>query len=256
MTNTTPGAKVNPEHSHPFDVRAMVVKGALTLHRDGASAPTARRDFAMPRGCLHYESYGDGRRGGAVRPQVLSSMTARARRAGRRPLGVPSARLLCSLRPDRWLQNVHIITPTACTRASRPSPGSPTRAPRLDRRTISISRSTARSARLLDALGILRGVPWKQFAYLNAVLGEPRHRRVYAFVHAPAGDWRVAAWTRVPSRLRLRAAAGGDQRGHHAGLRLVLASMLLAGLWFDRPTWRRVIVVGVCSPWAGWSNGG
>ena len=26
MTNTTPGAKVNPEHSHPFDVRAMVVK--------------------------------------------------------------------------------------------------------------------------------------------------------------------------------------------------------------------------------------
>ena len=35
MTNTTPGAKVNPEHSHPFDVKAIVVKGALTLHRDG-----------------------------------------------------------------------------------------------------------------------------------------------------------------------------------------------------------------------------
>ena len=28
LTNTTPGAKMNPEHSHPFDVRAMVLKGA------------------------------------------------------------------------------------------------------------------------------------------------------------------------------------------------------------------------------------
>ena len=37
QTNTTPGVKVNPEHSHPFDVRAMVVQGALTLSRDGAS---------------------------------------------------------------------------------------------------------------------------------------------------------------------------------------------------------------------------
>ena len=35
MTNTTPGAKVNPEHSHPFDVKALVLRGALTLNRDG-----------------------------------------------------------------------------------------------------------------------------------------------------------------------------------------------------------------------------
>jgi quercetin dioxygenase-like cupin family protein len=57
-TNTTPGAKVNPEHSHPFDVKAIVVKGALTLHRDG-SAHTYRPGeiFSMPRGCLHSESY-------------------------------------------------------------------------------------------------------------------------------------------------------------------------------------------------------
>jgi quercetin dioxygenase-like cupin family protein len=59
MTNTTPGAKVNPEHSHPFDVRAMVLKGALTLHRDGAPAHLQPGETsAMPRGCLHYESYG------------------------------------------------------------------------------------------------------------------------------------------------------------------------------------------------------
>ena len=60
MTNTTPGAKVNPEHSHPFDVKAMVLKGTLTLHREGAARTYRPGDtFAMPRGCLHYESYGD-----------------------------------------------------------------------------------------------------------------------------------------------------------------------------------------------------
>jgi quercetin dioxygenase-like cupin family protein len=60
MTNTTPGTKVNPEHSHPFDVRAIVLKGALTLHRDGA-ARTYRpgESFSMPRGCVHSESYGE-----------------------------------------------------------------------------------------------------------------------------------------------------------------------------------------------------
>ena len=60
MTNTTPGAKVNPEHSHPFDVRAMVVKGAMTLTRDGQSRIYKPGEtFTMPRGCLHYESYGN-----------------------------------------------------------------------------------------------------------------------------------------------------------------------------------------------------
>ena len=59
ITNTTPGAKVNPEHSHPFDVRAMVLKGAFSLTRDGKTqAYKPGEIFAMPRGCLHYESYG------------------------------------------------------------------------------------------------------------------------------------------------------------------------------------------------------
>jgi quercetin dioxygenase-like cupin family protein len=58
MTSTTPGAKVNPEHSHPFDVRAMVVKGALTLTREGRTDTYRPGEvFTMPRGCLHYESY-------------------------------------------------------------------------------------------------------------------------------------------------------------------------------------------------------
>jgi quercetin dioxygenase-like cupin family protein len=59
MTSTTPGAKVNPEHSHPFDLRAMVLKGAITLTCNGQSRTyTPGETFAMPRGRPHYESYG------------------------------------------------------------------------------------------------------------------------------------------------------------------------------------------------------
>ncbi len=61
MTNTTPGAKVNPEHRHPFDVKAMVLKGALTLTREGSTQTYKPGEiFTMKRGCLHYESYGAG----------------------------------------------------------------------------------------------------------------------------------------------------------------------------------------------------
>jgi quercetin dioxygenase-like cupin family protein len=59
ITNTTPGAKVNPEHSHPFDVRAMVLKGDFSLTRAGKTETFKPGEvFTMPRGCLHYESYG------------------------------------------------------------------------------------------------------------------------------------------------------------------------------------------------------
>ena len=57
--STTPGAKVNPEHSHPFDVRAMVLKGAITI-TSGSQAKTYRPGdtWDLTRGCLHAESYG------------------------------------------------------------------------------------------------------------------------------------------------------------------------------------------------------
>jgi quercetin dioxygenase-like cupin family protein len=59
VTNTTPGAKTNPEHSHPFEVKALVLKGALTLHRDGAVRTYRPSEtFSMPKGCMHFESYG------------------------------------------------------------------------------------------------------------------------------------------------------------------------------------------------------
>lgn len=59
FTNTTTGTKVNPEHSHPFDVRAMVLDGALTLISEGNTMTyRAGETFAMSKGCLHSESYG------------------------------------------------------------------------------------------------------------------------------------------------------------------------------------------------------
>ena len=35
------------------------------------------------------------------------------------------------------------------------------------------------------------------------------------------------------------------------GYTLVLIAMLLAGLWFDQPNYRRVAMVAWCSPWVG-----
>jgi quercetin dioxygenase-like cupin family protein len=60
-TSTTPGAKVNPEHHHPFDIRAMVLKGAVTLTCDGKTETYKPGEiFTMERGRLHFESYGEG----------------------------------------------------------------------------------------------------------------------------------------------------------------------------------------------------
>ena len=60
-TSTTPGAKVNPEHHHPFDVRAMVLKGAVTLTCGGETRTYRPGEiFSMERGRPHFESYGDG----------------------------------------------------------------------------------------------------------------------------------------------------------------------------------------------------
>lgn len=58
-TSTTTGAKVNSEHSHPFDVLAMVLEGALTLTSGGTTTTyRAGETFTMAKGCLHSESYG------------------------------------------------------------------------------------------------------------------------------------------------------------------------------------------------------
>ena len=59
QTNTTPGVKVNSEHSHPFDVRAMVVQGAITITSGGEAKTYKPGDtWDLARDCLHSESYG------------------------------------------------------------------------------------------------------------------------------------------------------------------------------------------------------
>jgi quercetin dioxygenase-like cupin family protein len=59
FTSTTSGVKYNPEHSHPFDVRAMVIDGALTLTCNGRTRTYRPGEiFTMPRGCPHSETYG------------------------------------------------------------------------------------------------------------------------------------------------------------------------------------------------------
>lgn len=59
LVNKTPGAKFNPQHSHPYDVKAMVLKGAITLGWDGESHTFKPGDiFTMARGCPHTETFG------------------------------------------------------------------------------------------------------------------------------------------------------------------------------------------------------
>lgn len=59
LTGTTQGPKHNAEHSHPYDVKAMVVEGAITLAWDGRTQTFRRGEiFTMARGCLHTETFG------------------------------------------------------------------------------------------------------------------------------------------------------------------------------------------------------
>ena len=46
-------------HTHPFDVRALVLDGEFTLHRDGgAQTYRAGETFAMDAECMHAEQFG------------------------------------------------------------------------------------------------------------------------------------------------------------------------------------------------------
>ncbi|WP_289294561.1 hypothetical protein [uncultured Reyranella sp.] len=152
--------------------------------------------------------------------------------------------VLCGL--IGWLQNVHIISANGMYKSIQAEPwiASPSTA-RLDPSNYLFFPLYGVSARLLDALGILRGVAWKQFAYLNAFWASIGTAVVYAFVHRLTGSARVAAFTSVfhlgCGFVLLLSVISEDIM---PGYVLVLASMALAGLWFDRPNWRRVAIVG------------
>jgi hypothetical protein len=144
------------------------------------------------------------------------------------------------------LQNVHIVTANGMYKSIQAEPwiADPAHA-RLDPSNYLYFPLYGASARLLDALGILRGVAWKQFAYLNAFWASLGVAAVYGFVQRLTGQARVAA----PAALfhlgcgfvLLLAVINEDIM---PGYVLVLTSMLLAGLWFDQPTVPRVAAVG------------
>ena len=146
-----------------------------------------------------------------------------------------------------WLQNVHMITANGMYKSIQAEPWIADFAhARLDPSNYLYFPLYGASARLLDALGVLRGVPWKQFAWLNAFWASLGVAAVYGFVHRLTGAARIAA----PAALfhlgcgfvLLLAVINEDIM---PGYTLVLLSMLLAGLWFDRPTPVRVMTVGV-----------
>ena len=152
--------------------------------------------------------------------------------------------LLCGL--IDWLQNVHIITANGMYKSIQAEPwiADPAHA-RLDPSNYLYFPLYGALARGLNSLGILRGVPWKQFAYLNALWASLAIVLVYAFVHRVTGSARAAALAGCfhfgCGFFLLLAVISEDIM---PGYTLVLGAMVLAGLWFDRPSHRRVGLVG------------
>ena len=146
-----------------------------------------------------------------------------------------------------WLQNVHMITANGMYKSIQAEPWIADFAhARLDPSNYLYFPLYGASARLLDDFGILRGVAWKQFAYLNAFWASLGVAAVYGFVYRLTGEAKVA----VPAALfhlgsgfvLLLAVINEDIM---PGYTVVLVSMLLAGLWFDKPTVARVVTVAV-----------
>jgi hypothetical protein len=153
--------------------------------------------------------------------------------------------VLCGL--IGWLQNVHIVTANGMYKSLQAEPWiADFRNARLDPSNYLYFPLYGASAKLLDALGILRGVAWKQFAYLNAFWASLGNAAVFAFVLSLTGERRIAALAAVfhlgCGFVLLLAVINEDIM---PGYVLVLMAMLLAGLWFDRPTAARVIGIGV-----------
>ena len=152
--------------------------------------------------------------------------------------------MLCGL--IAWLQNVHIITANGMYKSIQAEPwiADPSRA-RLDPSNYLYFPLYGALCRLLDWLGIDRGVPWRQFAWLNAFFASLATVVVYAFVHRLTGSVRAAALAACfhfgCGFVLLLSVISEDIM---PGYTLVLGAMTLAGLWFDRPTYLRVALVG------------
>jgi quercetin dioxygenase-like cupin family protein len=67
----------NPEHSHEFDARLLVVEGEITITREGEERTYRAGDtFSMTAGCLHTE------RSGAEGVRYLAGRRYRQKAAG------------------------------------------------------------------------------------------------------------------------------------------------------------------------------
>ena len=152
---------------------------------------------------------------------------------------------LCGL--IAWLQNVHIITANGMYKSIQAEPWitDPSRA-RLDPSNYLYFPLYGALCRLLDWLGIDQGVPWRQFAWLNAFFASLATVIVYGFVHHLTGRALAAALAACfhfgCGFVLLLSVISEDIM---PGYTLVLGAMALAALWFDRPTYLRVGVVSV-----------
>jgi hypothetical protein len=160
------------------------------------------------------------------------------------PVFVLSLLVLCGL--IGWLQNVHIVTSNGMYKSIQAEPWiADWKHARLDQSNYLYFPLYGLLCRVLDALGILRGVAWKQLAYLNAFFASIASVLVYAFAWRLSGSVRVAAAATLfhlgTGFVLLLSVISEDIM---PGYVVVLAAMMLAGLWFDRPTHLRVACVG------------
>jgi hypothetical protein len=145
-----------------------------------------------------------------------------------------------------WLQNVHILTSNGMYKSIQAEPWIHDFAhARLDPSNYLYFPLQGALCKLLDALGILRGVAWQQFAYLNAFWASVCIVLVYAFVHRVTGSTLAAA---LAALFHLGCGTflvlGIINEDIMPSYTVLMGSMLMAALWFDRPTWRRVVLVG------------
>jgi hypothetical protein len=99
-------------------------------------------------------------------------------------------------------------------------------------------------AYLLDCLGILRATAWKQFAYINAFWASASVVFIYTFFIRLTGDVPtslLAALFHLGTGFFLL--LGVINEDIMPGYTLTLGSMLLAALWFDRPSQLRILGV-------------
>ncbi|HEY6979723.1 hypothetical protein [Reyranella sp.] len=144
-----------------------------------------------------------------------------------------------------WLQNVHILTTNGMYKSIEAEPWIHDFASaRLDYANYLYFPLYGALCKLLDALGILRGVAWKQFAYLNAFWAGLCIVFVYAFVHRLTGSALAAALAALfhlgCGTFLLLGVVNEDIMPAYA---VLMGAMLPAGLWFDRPTHLRVALV-------------